>query len=604
MPDRQSDERLPVTSQDELVLCHIRNALQRTIDGNDGEDTVTPLLEKLSSNSSVKAAFPYLEIFLTRSCMDATMRYLHRGHLVLMIGDRLNTINNLRKLLSPRLDSVKDRTCPSSSTANALSVIWDNGWLWKTYAEEPLFFPGPDNPDAVDEIPAPLRRLVHQIQEQVITSDDKDAIMKAFYREVRPEAVLCSCGACNIRKYSNVSHDGRSNAPDPPSAQTLADRKYSAESVRELREVLTETSLYHGERYHLMQLADLHVLKLNETALAYYGSLPEIYQPALSTHLEDGVRYHLHSQYIQQDEAGNSVTWICDRCHSDIQSEKVPEISLAGGRDFGRPDRIQCVDTNGLSVMGLPALTILEILVLSSVRAFAILVSLTTGAGKASGKALVGHCIYFPISAFLEASKILVHIDERKKKKKVRYILPILDGVPEILRVTFLGPEATFKEKNLSPMTGFIHVVNVSANKISHWCRAIKALAPDPEAVEFDETDLQARLDSVRDAILDQTHIGEHADDKALYHALESDVAAHPFPVDAGPAMAAGSGEEEGKILFGDGRYIMDRNDAASESLKNIFAGLKKNNSPKKTGEQRFSKQLGSRHGGYRFQSR
>ena len=66
MPDRQSDERLPVTSEDELVLCHIRNALQRTIDGNDGEDTVTPLLEKLSSNSSVKAAFPYLEIFLTR----------------------------------------------------------------------------------------------------------------------------------------------------------------------------------------------------------------------------------------------------------------------------------------------------------------------------------------------------------------------------------------------------------------------------------------------------------------------------------------------------------------------------------------------------------
>ena len=565
-----------LTPEDESVLAALHIALQKNIECREGISSLGGLLETFSSKLSIDTAFPYLHLFLARTSLDPNLGHVHREHLALMAADRLNEIKNTRQLLAPRLGSTRLLASSRGSTANILKVVWDKGWLWKPYAEEPVFFPGPDNPGALDEIPAPLRRVVHQIRAQLISRDDKDRIMKVFYREIRPGAVLCTCGACNIRRYSNVSQDGRRNLPDPPSAQMLADRKYYADSVQELREVLTEMSLYHGERYHLMPLAELDILRLDESTLAYYESLPEIYQPALSTHLEDGVRYHLHSQFIQKDETGASATWICDRCHSDITNEKVPEISLAGGRDFGRPDRIKYVDRNGLTVMGLPDLTILEILVLSSVRAFAVLISLTTGAGKASLKALVGHCIFFPISAFIEAFKMLVPGDERKKRKKVRFVLPNLDGVPEILRVTFLGPAATFKERNLSPMTGFIHVVSVCANKISHWCRAIKALAPDPDAVELDETNMQARLDAVRQEILDQTHIGEHDDDKALYHAVESDVAAHPLSLDSDFLVMPGSGEDQGKILFGDGRYMVDRRDAAADSLKNIFAGLKK----------------------------
>jgi hypothetical protein len=318
-------------------------------------------------------------------------------------------------------------TVPAIPENNAVNVVFDKGWL---YASQPLFFPGPDNKDAIHEVPSPLRRLVHQMQEQHVTAEDKQSIMNNYNREVRPDAVLCTCASCNIRRYSNVAPNGWSNLPAKATMQVLSDRKANATSVQELRAIWTEMNLYEGESYHLMALLDLAILQLDEDDLAYYESLPDMYQAALSTHIHNDVRYHLHTEFVQKDPQGVSYAWICDRCHTAILNKVVPPISLAGGRDFGRPDRVVYVNTEGIRCVGLPSLNLLEMLTLCSLRAFGSLISLTTAAGSFSMKALVGHIICFPIDLLAKTGSILIPKAEAALPKKKRYVLPNLNGIP------------------------------------------------------------------------------------------------------------------------------------------------------------------------------
>ena len=449
---------------------------------------------------------------------------------------------------------------------NPVNVVFDKGWLFDVNASEPLFFPGPDNREQHHDVPAPLRRLVHQMQEQRVTADDKQLIMNNYNREVRPDAVLCTCASCNIRRYSNVASNGWANLPAKANMQALSDRKANATSVQELRAIWTEMNMYEGEAYHLMPLSDLAILQLDEEDLAYYNSLPEMYQPALSTHIHNDVRYHLHTEFVQKDPQGISYAWICDRCHTAILNKAVPPISLAGGRDFGRPDRIVYIDTKGISCKGLPSLNVLEMLTLCSVRAFGSLISLTTAAGSFSMKALVGHIICFPIDLLAKTGDILIPKSEMALPKKKRYVLPNLKGIPEIFRVTFLGPESTFREKHLCPVTGFIRFMNVSSEKIGHWCRAMKALAPEPDLIELDEVNLEARVQSMQTEIMSRIHIGEDPDDKALHDIVKSDVASQPLEMS----------EDGNLILLGDSRFLTSRVPGESDNLMKVLTALKK----------------------------
>ena len=454
----------------------------------------------------------------------------------------------------------------------AVNVVWDKGWLWDVHAMEPVFFPGVDNKDEINEVPAPLRRLMYQMQEQGVSAEDKQCIMDNYTKEVRPDAVLCTCAACNIRRYSNVAPNGWSNLPAKATQQVLSDRKANATSVQELRAIWTEMNMYEGEPYHLTALSDLAILQLDEEELAHYESLPDMYQPALSTHIHNDVRYHLHTEFVQKDQQGVSYAWICDRCHTAILNKVIPPISLAGGRDFGRPDRIEYVNTNGIKCMGLPPLGLLEMLMLCSVRAFGSLISLTTTSGSYSMKALVGHIICFPIDLLEKTGHIVIPRAEKALPKKIRHILPNLSGIPEIFRVTFLGPDSTFREKHLCPITGFIRFMNVSSEKVGLWCRAMKALAPDPELIEVNEVDLEARVQSMQQEVMSRIHIGEDPDDKALHDAVKSDVASQPLETD----------KDGNLILLGDSRFLMARVPEENENMMKVLTALKKINPIKK----------------------
>ena len=304
-----------------------------------------------------------------------------------------------------------------------INVVWDKGWLWDENAIEPVFFPGVDNKEEINEVPAPLRRLMYQMQKQEVSPADKQCIMDNYTKEVRPDAVLCTCASCNIRRYSNVAPNGWSNLPAKASAQVLSNRKKNATSIQELHTVWTEMNMYEGESYHLIALSKLLILQLNKEALAQYESLPEMYQSAISTHVYNDVRYHLHTEFVQKDPQGVSYAWICDRCHTAILNNVIPPISLAGGRDFGRPDRIEYVNSSGIKCTGLPSLGLLEMLMLCSVRAFGSLISLTTTSGSYSMKALVGHIICFPIDLLEKTGNIVISKAEKALPKKISFLI-------------------------------------------------------------------------------------------------------------------------------------------------------------------------------------
>jgi len=135
-----------LTPEDESVLAALHFALQKNIECREGICSLGDLLETFSSKLSIDTAFPYLHLFLARTSLDPNLGHVHREHLALMAADRLNEIKNTRQLLAPRLGSTRLLASSRGSTANILKVVWDKGWLWKPYAEEPVFFPGPDNP--------------------------------------------------------------------------------------------------------------------------------------------------------------------------------------------------------------------------------------------------------------------------------------------------------------------------------------------------------------------------------------------------------------------------------------------------------------------------
>ena len=465
-----------------------------------------------------------------------------------------------------------------------VKVKWDCGWLWDENASELVFFPGPDNRQAIHQIPAPLRRLAHQINCNKVTPAEKNAIMESFNREHRSDAVLCTCGSCGIRKYSNVRHDGRDVLRPKQSIQTLSGKKILADSIKELQEILKEVLLYEGEKYHLMLLSELSILELDEDALVAYNKLENMYKPAVSTYSEAGIMYHLHSDFIQKNEKGQSCVWICDSCNSDIVNNIVPELSIAGKRDFGRTDRViigEKIVSGVTTPIYLPKLSILELLVLSSARPFGVLISLTTNSGGIpSGKALLGHVIFFAIDALSKSCDILMPSHQGKKAANGKHTIPAnLDGIPDILKLTFLGTEAAFEQKILNPMTGIVWDLSVDAKKILPWCKYLRAFKPD--LIEIDEIDMQGKLDSVRSKIMENAHVGSNEIDKEMYHNLESNHAAAPIQV------------KEGETLFGDARYLMERNISKGGSLDNstqdVLAALKQI-VPKKPDNKKFNK--------------
>ena len=135
-------------------------------------------------------------------------------------------------------------------------------------------------------------------------------------------------------------------------------------------------------------------------------------------------------------------------------------------------------------------------LVLSSARPFGVLISLTTSAGVACGDALLGHVIIFSIDVLSKVSEILMPSKKKIESKSAKHtIASNLNEILDILNVIFLGKDATFRDKVMQPLSGFVYDLSVSSEKILPWCHFIKAFYPDEN--EVDDSNLHSRFDNV-----------------------------------------------------------------------------------------------------------
>jgi hypothetical protein len=94
----------------------------------------------------------------------------------------------------------------------------------------------------------------------------------------------------------------------------------------------------------------------------------------------------------------------------------------------------------------------------------------------------------------------------------------------------------------------------------------MKALAPEPDLIEVQEVDLEARVQSMQMEIMSRIHIGEDPNDKALHNTVKSDVTSQPLEMS----------EDGNLILLGDSRFLTSRLPGESENLMKVLTALKK----------------------------
>ena len=105
--------------------------------------------------------------------------------------------------------------------------------------------------------------------------------------------------------------------------------------------------------------------------------------------------------------------------------------------------------------------------------------------------------------------------------------------------------------------------LSVKSEKILPWCHFIKEFYPDD--IVGDDSNLQTRLENVRETIMNKAHIGQDAIDKEMYETLESQNARPPLKL------------EPNKTMLGDARYMHDSSsiDDKDATVK-ILTALKK----------------------------
>ena len=393
-----------------------------------------------------------------------------------------------------------------ASHTNSNGIAWSVGWNPTT---EPVFYPGTLNPEAVNDVPAPLRRFYDQIEQERNTDPEIKRMNQLTKRSFRHDAFLCSCAACGMRSYSDVDIDAVCMISSPSREMTheiASTMKYNAQTSQDLQDAFSEAFMDLGAHYIQTPLSSMKALQYTEEQSRTYTAIPDEYKPAISSHVATDssgfpIRMHLHSELVFKDTAD---AFLCETCHENVtKGDAVPIRSIAGGCDLGHPSRI-----------GLNPLSIFETVCLQQVRLYAVLISLTSATNKYGCTAIVGNVIAFPTDASEQCLKAACY--------------PSVKGMSQFIRLSFLGGKSKFIDA-IRPADGIKNLVSGSIKNLRAYHLAMRALQPSRKHDLMDsrpETEQQLDLDKEVQDIIDQAHIGEDERDTWLFRAVSSDVAA------------------------------------------------------------------------------
>ena len=228
-------------------------------------------------------------------------------------------------------------------------------------------------------------------------------------------------------------------------------------------------------KYIQVNVNILTSLQLSQDNICELNVVPPQFRSAFSVYTSpDGTKYHLHSELVDDTlEHGNIISkcWLCVSCNNALMDNKIPKLSIAAGVDFGDPARI-----------GLPSLTLTEEYLIAKGRLLVSIVKLVGSQPSSRQSAKRGHVISFPHngpSAVAEREHAFGKID--------RKTYPRIDGLEEVLFVSFVGSRSEWEAHLLSGMPGGIDL-QVRSAVVYQWLHALKALNPLYKDINIDDS--------------------------------------------------------------------------------------------------------------------
>ena len=226
--------------------------------------------------------------------------------------------------------------------------------------------------------------------------------------------------------------------------------------------------------------------------------------------------YHLHREFVtsKSTKKNASITaTLCSYCFdSVVKRESIPKYSIAGGVDFGNPDRL-----------GLPPLTFVEHLVISLGEEMANVFKLRGVQNAERQAAFTGNII-----SFRKPNDKLIPMLQSQLTRNVSIVLPRPSIVEHYFSVVFIGARVDwdmtliathFKVKGLEVRTAVIYM----------WLKAKKALDPLYNNIEIDESpEMIAALEAIPRMLIDTATIINEDMENAIESLISEEMPKNP----------------------------------------------------------------------------
>ena len=225
------------------------------------------------------------------------------------------------------------------------------------------------------------------------------------------------------------------------------------------------------------------------------------------------MHYHLHHELISKDSHGDETATLCKSCLDDISKKKIPKFSVAAGVDFGVPSRI-----------ALPSLSLAEQYVIAQGRLYVSVIKLSGRQASERQSAMKGHVITFPQSTNLVAEEVA-----RSKVLRDDGTYPRIDDIQKFIAVAFVGSRQQWDALVPTQLPN-ISELQVNADKVFLWLRALKALNPRYRDIIIDDSEsMRETLNSVTDNILSEVSIIDEAMEDNIEKVVQGLAAPTPF---------------------------------------------------------------------------
>jgi hypothetical protein len=168
--------------------------------------------------------------------------------------------------------------------------------------------------------------ICKEIDDEILDETELYKLLETFFHEHSyTDVKLLSCGACGLREMEPEMKEGNMKNYKNVALSNLSLLLYDDDANEKLQSLKSKGG----------------VLITQEEGGAKVVINPYEVISLYTSKVDPSNTYHLHPELVRQDKNGNEITMLCSSCYKKIiKQEKIPQLSIANGVDFGYFKRI------------------------------------------------------------------------------------------------------------------------------------------------------------------------------------------------------------------------------------------------------------------------